>query len=295
MRWNFPERRSRSGVVAHDVARDVLNPRLVVAGLVADEDHDHSVHDDRGRRGGDHAQLPRNPMVRVVGPVPVQPGLPVPHEVGYQIDDPGLGEILQRYPRAPVVQGSPRPGVQSPEEVRGRRDVDHAPSVNLRVGQALSEVGPRRAQVSHRLRLPERPERFASGAVRSRPPGAADRPPYTARRLRRPVLTGPCTRRPTRSCPPRQIQATCRSEKLEALIWLSAGAGPGVPGVPTQVTPFPVLEARRLCGAVRADVQHGRESQDSTTEPGSRHHLFPLEVGVVPPIRVSIPRQSRGL
>ena len=98
---------SPSGVVAHDVARDVLDPGLVIAGLVADEHDDHSVHDDWGRGGGDHAELPGNPMIGVIGPVPVQPGLPVPHEVGYQIDDPGLGEVLQRYGRAQFSKGRP--------------------------------------------------------------------------------------------------------------------------------------------------------------------------------------------
>ena len=37
----LPEMLSGSAVVAHDVARDVLDPGLVVAGLVADKHHDH--------------------------------------------------------------------------------------------------------------------------------------------------------------------------------------------------------------------------------------------------------------
>ena len=43
----LPEELTRSGVDPHDVARDVLDPGLAIAGLVAHEHHDHPVHHDR--------------------------------------------------------------------------------------------------------------------------------------------------------------------------------------------------------------------------------------------------------
>ena len=62
----LPETLSRSGVKPHDVARDVLDPGLAVAGLMAHEHHDHPIHHDRRRRRGDHAELPRDSVVSVV-------------------------------------------------------------------------------------------------------------------------------------------------------------------------------------------------------------------------------------
>ena len=58
-------------------------------------------------------------MVGVVRLGPVQPGLPIRDEVGYQIDDAGLRELLQRNRCAPVFQWPPRLGVERPQEVGG--------------------------------------------------------------------------------------------------------------------------------------------------------------------------------
>ena len=71
-----PEHASRLGVVAADVPGDVLLALRVVPAVVRVADHDHAVHDDRGRGGGDVARGERSRGPRPPGSSPGRGGGP---------------------------------------------------------------------------------------------------------------------------------------------------------------------------------------------------------------------------
>ena len=158
----LPHELTGARIVAEDVARDVLDPRLVVALLGGVAHHDDAVDDDRGRGVRDVAELPRDPEVRVVGtPVPLEPRPPVGDQVGEEIHDARLGESVERNARPPVLERPARLGIQGVEEEGGRDDVDDAPAVHLRVGDPLPVAVPHPAVEARRVRLAVRPDRLA--------------------------------------------------------------------------------------------------------------------------------------
>ena len=162
----FPEELAGFGVVAHDVAGDVLDPGLAIAGLVPHEHHNDPVHHDRRRRAGDHTELPRHPIVGVVRSlVPALPLAPAIQELRYQIDDAGLLEVIQRYGRTPVLQGPPSLGVERPKEEGGGRDIDHSAAVHFGVGDPFAIGPPGRAQEPDGFRLAKHPYRLARVGV----------------------------------------------------------------------------------------------------------------------------------
>jgi len=132
---------------------------------------------------------------------------------------PDLGKSFSRtgVPQFSSVARFWRPG---PRGRRRGRDVDHAPSIHLRVGNALSEVRPRRAPKPARLWLPEGPARLARGGV-----DRDDLPTLTDNRVQHAVHEDRVDRAvnsmPGPKLSPRKIQATFSLEKLDALIWFS--------------------------------------------------------------------------
>ncbi len=83
----------------------------------------------------------------------------------YQINDSGLLEIIERHRRSPALQGPARLGVERPEKEGGRGDIDHAPAIDLAVGDTFAVGPPWRAQEPGGLRLAKHPNRLAGGGV----------------------------------------------------------------------------------------------------------------------------------
>ena len=104
-------------------------------------------------------------MVRVVRSVPAEPRPPPVHQIGDQINHAGRGERVDRHRSPPIFERLPGLGVERPEKEGRRRDVDDTSPVQLRVRHTLAEVRSRRAQVPHRLRLPEGPQGLAGSRV----------------------------------------------------------------------------------------------------------------------------------
>ena len=164
-RVELPEELAGGGVEAHDVAGNVLDAGLPVAGLVADEHDDHPVdHDGRGG-AGDHAQLAGDAVARVVAGRAVQPAPPVLDERRNQVEAAGLRKAVERDRTAPVLQRAAGLGVERPEEEGGAGDEDHPAAVHLGVGHPLAVGLPGRAQVPDALGLAEGPERLARGRI----------------------------------------------------------------------------------------------------------------------------------
>ena len=164
----LPEVLPAPGVIREDVARDVLDARLVVALLVHVAHHHDAVHDDGRRRGREVAQLTGNALLRVVLETRLRPGCPVLHEIGKHVDHAAPREAGHRHARAPVLEVLARLGVERVQEERGRRVVDDASSVHLRVRDPLPVVVAHAALVPRRVGLAVGPQRLSRCRVDGR-------------------------------------------------------------------------------------------------------------------------------
>ena len=274
----LPAQRAGAGVEPHDVPRHVLDAGLVIAGLVTHEYHHHPVDHDRRRRGGDHAELPGNAVVRIVGPVPGQPGIPVGHERRDEVEDPGRREGVERHRRTPVLERTPGLGVKRPEEEGGRGDVDHAAAVDLGVSHPLAEVRTRRAEIAHRLRFAEGPERLAgTGVDRHRlAPLPGDGVEHTVGEHRggpRGVLD-----------PGAEVVATPNPGHFEigevrGVDLGQAGVRAGVAGVAAQITPLPVLDTSQLGSALSSRSQQAQRGEKAAGRSEWGHLIDPGAYG----------------
>ena len=118
----LPQVLAALGVVGEDVARDVLDARLVVALLVHVADDDDAVDDDRRRRGGEVAEFARDALVGVVLVARCQPRAPSPCTRSGSMSttplagNPGSGTRVPQFVQ--VLAGL---GVERVQEERGRR------------------------------------------------------------------------------------------------------------------------------------------------------------------------------
>ena len=178
----LPEVLARAGVVGDDVARDVLDPALVLSVLVRGP-HDHDPVDHDRRRGrGRVADLERDPPVGIPGPAQVLPGAPSPRLVLERVDDAGPGEALERDRPPPVLERTAALGIERPEEARRADAEDHAPPVHLRVRDALPVVGAHRVLPPEGVRLAEAPEDRAGPGI-----DRDDAPAFAGDRVEHPV------------------------------------------------------------------------------------------------------------
>jgi len=139
--------------------------------------HDHdTVHDDGRRRAAEISEIPRNPVVGVVGIAGLEPRRPVGDEVGQQIDDPALGKSRQRHGLSPVLEVSTGLGVERVEKKSRARRENHASAVDLRVGHTFAVVVPHPSLVARRMGLAVGPDRLAGSGVDGddRAPSAGD-------------------------------------------------------------------------------------------------------------------------
>ena len=269
----LPEELAGGGVEAHDVAGDVLDARLPVARLVADEHHDHPVDHDGRRRARDHAQLAGDAVSRVVAGGAVQPASPVLDERRDQVEAPGLRKAVERDRAAPVLQRAAGLGVERPEEERGTGDEDHPAAVDLRIGDALAVGLPGRAQVPHRLGLAEGPERLAGSRIDShhlpagRGHGVDDAVDVDRRGAVEVVDVGPEVVAPP---DPGDLQV---GEVVA--VDLVQGRRAGVPGVAAEIAPLAVLGAgqalRRRGGGGQQQGSHGDDGDERLRSEESRH------------------------
>ena len=266
----LPEHLAGGGVDAHDVAGHVLDAGLPVAGLVADEHHDHPVdHDGRGR-GGDHAELTGNAVAGVVAGRAVHPAPPVLDEGRNEVETAGRGEAVERDPAAPVLQRAAGLGVERPQEEGGAGDEDHPAAVHLGIGDALAVGLPGRAQVADGLGLAERPEGLAGGRVDGHhlPAGRGHRVEDAVDVDRR----GPVEVVEVGAeviAPPEPGHLEVREVVAGDLV---EGRRAGVPGVAAEVAPLPVLGPREaLRRGAGGQHQHG-DGGDEAGRP--RHEAF---------------------
>ena len=268
MTWNFQRNSPVLAFEPHDVARDVLDPSLAVAGLVPHEHHDHAVHHNRRPRAGDHTELPRDPVIGVVRSfVPALPRAPALQQLRYQVDDPGLREIIERYGRTPALQRPARLCVERPKEEGGGRDIDHSAAVHLTIGDPFPVGPPRRAQIPDGLRLAKDPERLARSGV--------DRhhlPARSGHRVEHSVDVdrgGPGKVVDVGAeiiAPPDPLLLEVR--EVSGVDLVQHRSGPGVPGIAAKIAPLAVLgpwQALSECGRRRRH-EDGEGEAETTHE-----------------------------
>ena len=293
----LPEKLACPRIESHDVTGHILDTGLLVAGLVPDENHDHPVDHDRGRRARHHPEFPRDPVVRIVGATTgdvVLPPAPVAEEIGEKVNDTRPGETLERHRSSPLLERPSGLRVERPEEEARRRNVDHAPAIHLSVGHSLSVGLPGRAQVPDRLGLTEGPERLPRRRI--------DRHHLPARRghgVEQPVRVDRGGAEEVVDVRTEVVAAPYPSH-LEILevrsIDLVKRRRSRVPRVTPQVAPLPVLRSgKALCrergagpdGERQTKSESDRPDRASAREqhPGALHAFFLTERVLGQPVR----------
>ena len=129
-------------VETENVARHVLDARLVVSLLGRIPYHDRPVHHDRRRRGRDVAECARDAVLRVVIRLETLPRGPAGNERHQHVHHARLREAVDGDGLAEAVDVPPRFGVERVQEEGGRRVVDDPSRVDFPVCDALPVVLP---------------------------------------------------------------------------------------------------------------------------------------------------------
>ena len=158
----LPLQVSRASVVRHDVARDHLDPRLVVPLLGRVPDDHHIIDHDGRRRSRDIADLQRNALVGIVLLIQALPRFPALDQIREQVHAAGGREAINRHAFPPTFERLTGLGVQRVKEEARRRDVHDAPAIDLTVRDSLSVTGPHGVLPASRVRLGEAPQQLSS-------------------------------------------------------------------------------------------------------------------------------------
>ena len=161
----LPQRLAGARVVAEDVARDVLDPRLVVALLVDVADDDHAVDDDRRRRRGQVAEIARDAVVGVVLVFGCSHGCQSFTRSGSMsttplAGKPGSGTFVPQFSRC-----WPDLASIACRKNAGRGVEDHLAPADLGEGHALAVVVAHAAFPARRVRLAVGPDRLAGAGI----------------------------------------------------------------------------------------------------------------------------------